>query len=330
VGLTVVVTSIGGVALTDGSSNAGKLQSIGAPGHDPDLAQFLPGQIRIVKTRWAHLLGSGPAQFVVSYRTRFATETRALVLAWRRVNRKWQKVYDGVQPNGPQLATDVLQPSSSAVEWQFASGLIDAVNKDSNGRYDIPSSAANIALIEEWMAHEGGLWANNPLNTSLYASRYPHEFTSSGVDVGIPIYPNLDVGIADTAATLLGNPAYQQILAVLESGSGSCMAFASAVVESPWAASHYGYDPGSFCPPGSPATVSAELAQATASSGKSQSTTDRSVSARTRHGHSGHSKSLTSPNKKRTFQMSRTNEPAPRRTPSDKRERHLLKKASHG
>jgi len=112
----------------------------------------------------------------------------------------------------------------------------------------IRPSAANVALIEVWMAHEGGLWANNPLNTSLGAARYPHQVASTGSDTGIPIYPNLRVGIEETATTLLGNRAYAGILVALERRSASCVAFAAAVIDSPWAASHYGRDTSRFCP----------------------------------------------------------------------------------
>jgi hypothetical protein len=122
-----------------------------------------------------------------------------------------------------------------------------AIDGQSHGAYDIAGSAANVALLESWMANEGGLWADNPLNTSLDSGRYPHQFTSGGTDTGIPIYPDIEIGIEATATTLLSNHAYADILRALDGDSGDCPAFARAVIDSPWAASHYGFDPARFC-----------------------------------------------------------------------------------
>lgn len=96
------------------------------------------------------------------------------------------------------------------------------------------------------MANEGGLWANNPLNSDLYADRYPHQFNGSD-DTGTPIYPSMSVGIQAAAETLVGNPAYAPILRALSSGHVACVTFAQAVVDSPWAASHYEYNTARFC-----------------------------------------------------------------------------------
>jgi hypothetical protein len=125
---------------------------------------------------------------------------------------------------------------------QVAQSLISAIDRQSGGRYDIPASADNVTLLERWMANEGGLWADNPLNTSLDAASYPHQGKT-----GIPIYPSIAVGIQETAKTLLGNPVYAPILRALSSGTTSCETFAAAVIRSPWASSHYGYDPARFC-----------------------------------------------------------------------------------
>jgi hypothetical protein len=97
------------------------------------------------------------------------------------------------------------------------------------------------------MANEGGLWANNPLNTSLNSARYAQQIARGGQNTGIPIYPTMAVGIRETAKTLLGNHAYARILSVLRSGVAPCVAFAAAVIHSPWAASHYGHNPARFC-----------------------------------------------------------------------------------
>lgn len=108
----------------------------------------------------------------------------------------------------------------------------------------IPATADNLSLLERWMANEGGLWADNPLNTSLHSGEYPHQITTGGQDTGIPIFPNMATGIAATATTLLS---YPSILRVLRSGRASCVTFAKAVIRSPWASSHYPHD-------GSPST----------------------------------------------------------------------------
>ncbi|HMK63008.1 MAG TPA: hypothetical protein VK386_05255 [Acidimicrobiales bacterium] len=140
-----------------------------------------------------------------------------------------------------------LDPSVPAEVTMTARGIILAIDQKAAGRFSIPVTVDNIELLATWMAAEGGMWADNPLNTDLDAGRYPHQFTSGGVDTGTPIYPSLEVGIEATASTLLGNPAYAHILDVLQAGSASCSSFATAVIKSPWAASHYGYDPAGFC-----------------------------------------------------------------------------------
>lgn len=147
-------------------------------------------------------------------------------------------------PAGPAVsATPASVPAQVA---SVARGIIYAVDVRSGGRYRIAATADNVSLLARWMANEGGLWADNPLNTSLDAGSYPHQFTSAGVDSGSPIFPSMAVGIRNTASTLL-LPAYGKILAVLARGNAPCTVFATAVIRSPWAASHYGYDPGAFC-----------------------------------------------------------------------------------
>ena len=128
-----------------------------------------------------------------------------------------------------------------------AQGIIAAIDQRSPANRQIPATADNIVLLGRWMAMEGGLWANNPLNTDLHAGQFPHQHTSSGNDTGTPIFPTMQVGIENAAATLLGNRAYAPILAQLRSGTASCPAFASAVIRSPWAASHYGHNTAGFC-----------------------------------------------------------------------------------
>jgi len=128
-----------------------------------------------------------------------------------------------------------------------AAALIVAVDQQSGGTQRIPVTADNVSLLGRWMGNEGGLWADNPLNTSLGASGNPHQFTASGQDTGIPIFPTMAAGVKATAATLLSNPSYARILAVLRRGTASCTTFATAVVRSPWASSHYGHSAAGFC-----------------------------------------------------------------------------------
>jgi hypothetical protein len=138
----------------------------------------------------------------------------------------------------------VADPTTEA---EVAVDLVHAIDVQSHGRDDVAVTLDNVALLETWMNNEGGLWADNPLNTSLDASRYPHQITASGVDTRIPIYPDVQIGIAATATTLLSNRAYAGILWVLGEGTASCETFARAVMTSPWAASHYGGNPSHFC-----------------------------------------------------------------------------------
>ena len=128
-----------------------------------------------------------------------------------------------------------------------AAQLIGAINQQAKRQGPIPETADNVSLLGRWMANEGGLWADNPLNTSLGAASYPHQYTASGQDTGIPIFSNLSSGLAATATTLLSNPSYARILKVLRSGKASCLQFAKAVIQSPWASGHYDHNPAGFC-----------------------------------------------------------------------------------
>jgi len=146
----------------------------------------------------------------------------------------------------PHLSPAPVAPVPAATgSTTVAAALIAAVDRQSGRR--IPATADNISLLQRWIANEGGMWADNPLNTSLHASAYPHQFTSSGQDSGIPIFPSMGVGVTATATTLVSNPSYARILGTLGSGTASCLAFARAVIRSPWASSHYGRDPSGFC-----------------------------------------------------------------------------------
>jgi hypothetical protein len=154
-----------------------------------------------------------------------------------------------VSPSNPPAisAAPTVAPGGGTAAAGVARELIASINSISGGKYRIPVTADNVALLERWMANEGGLWADNPLNTSLDASEYAHQFTSGGENTGIPIFPTMAAGVAATAKTLLDNGVYAHILGELRPGDASCVAFATAVIHSPWAASHYGNNPGRFC-----------------------------------------------------------------------------------
>jgi hypothetical protein len=160
-----------------------------------------------------------------------------------------------VQP-GSAVTPSVVAPSTEA---QVAARLIATIDAQSGGRYTIRATADNVALLDTWMDNEGGLWADNPLNTSLDASRYPHQFTAAGQDTRIPIFPDIQMGIDATATTLLSSGAYSAILSTLSEGTATCEVFAVVVMASPWAASHYGGNAAHFCGnqgnPGTPGTV---------------------------------------------------------------------------
>jgi hypothetical protein len=135
----------------------------------------------------------------------------------------------------------------SPADAQAAVGLMAAINRQAGRQSAIPRTAENVSLLERWMANEGGLWADNPLNTSLDSAAYPHQFTTSGQDTGIPIFPSLASGLTATASTLLSNASYARILRILRSGRAPCLRFAKAVIQSPWASGHYHHDPAGFC-----------------------------------------------------------------------------------
>ncbi len=70
------------------------------------------------------------------------------------------------------------------------------------------ATADNIALVARWIDNEGGLWADNPLNTSAGSGSYPHQYTSGGQDTGIPVFPTMATGVEAAVTTLLSNQAY--------------------------------------------------------------------------------------------------------------------------
>jgi hypothetical protein len=150
-------------------------------------------------------------------------------------------------PGTSPPATTTAFFADPVTESQVATDLIAAIDARSDAHYSIRPTPDNLSLLETWMDNEGGLWADNPLNTSLDAARYPHQVTTAGQNTGIPVFPTIKIGIDATATTLLSNHDYVGILWVLSEGSASCPTFARAVMATPWAASHYGGNPAHFC-----------------------------------------------------------------------------------
>jgi hypothetical protein len=167
------------------------------------------------------------------------------------------KTSSSVPSTAPKMTSSEFTADPTTEEG-VATRLIAAIDAGSGGRFSIRATLDNIGLLDTWMDNEGGLWANNPLNTSLDAVRYPDQITTTGEDTHIPIYPDIQIGIDATATTLLSDHVYSGILWMLNEGTAPCRAFASVVMASPWAASHYGDDGSRFCgasggsgPPGS-------------------------------------------------------------------------------
>ena len=80
-----------------------------------------------------------------------------------------------------------------------------------------PVNSANVRSIEAWAQREGGGGAWNPLNTT---QQMPGSTTFNSV--GVQNYPNMLIGVHATIDTLLGNPAYNDVIGSLRNGSGLC------------------------------------------------------------------------------------------------------------
>jgi hypothetical protein len=101
-----------------------------------------------------------------------------------------------------------------------------------------PTTQNNVTNIQRWMNSEepaqSWLSNNNPLNTTMQSSGYIANDTNG---YGGPGYVDVASGLAATAQTITSG--YPSILAALRSDAPPAT-FDSAVVNSPWAASHYG------------------------------------------------------------------------------------------
>lgn len=153
---------------------------------------------------------------------------------------------------------------------QFALDLLNTIGA--------PASPSNVAFIERWANLEGGHWHNtatfNPLNTSLPEPGSVN-FQTGQPGGGVQAYPDVATGEAASAATLL-EPQYATVVQSLRQSDTS--AAAQALVQSPWDAGHYNYDPTVFggtpvSESGAPlGAVPVELTASTSAAGDSTST----------------------------------------------------------
>lgn len=120
-----------------------------------------------------------------------------------------------------------------------------------------PVTQSNINLMLTWMENENypANWAprNNPLNASL------------GTDStdGTGGYQSLNESAYYTARMIFGQSNMSGIAAALGSGTATPAQFGQAVISSPWASSHYGYNLARFthgAPGSSPAATAAAAA----------------------------------------------------------------------
>ena len=78
-----------------------------------------------------------------------------------------------------------------------------------------PTTTANVSFLDSWQAAEGGVYANNPLNTKQPAPNMP--YTGAVQQYATPAQ-----GAAATAATIT-NGYYPDIVAALKSGNPASM-----------------------------------------------------------------------------------------------------------
>jgi len=142
-------------------------------------------------------------------------------------------------PASIAAATQAGIPSTNVTQAIWAAFLIEQFNAAGkvNGGFSlngggIPLTLNNIQNIERWMVAENNpsTWAtrNNPLNASL---------GTSAAD-GTGSYANLTSAATNTAAMLAQSNMYGIAQALLNNAPPAL--FSAAVVQSPWASSHYG------------------------------------------------------------------------------------------
>jgi hypothetical protein len=102
-----------------------------------------------------------------------------------------------------------------------------------------PVNATNLAVMQAWAASEGSRAAWNPFNTSQTLDRTVHpnrKINATLSSAGVREYRNETDGAAATASNLL-NGFYPDIVKGFKESNAP--ATIAAIVQSPWAASHY-------------------------------------------------------------------------------------------
>lgn len=115
-----------------------------------------------------------------------------------------------------------------AVTW--ANDLLDAIGA--------PKSAGNVQVIYDWEVSEGGGGKYNPLNQGPVPGHPELTTTGSQYGGGAADYASWQAGITG-AKDYLGMANFRAIKNALVSGNSS--AARNAIINSPWAASHYGH-----------------------------------------------------------------------------------------
>jgi hypothetical protein len=109
----------------------------------------------------------------------------------------------------------------------------------------LPLTACNLSAVTEWEAREGGGFGNQAAYDPLNVNPGPGAGWPGHPAIGAWAFPSAAIGLRYTVATL-GNGDYAGILATLRAGN-SAQAVCDAIEDSPWAASHYGYDLTASC-----------------------------------------------------------------------------------
>src|SRR6266481_3512056 len=101
-----------------------------------------------------------------------------------------------------------------------------------------PQTPADIQFIYDWEVSEGGGGKYNPLNQGPVPGQPQLTTTGSQYGGGAADYASWDAGLRG-AADYLAMPAYAGIRSALTRGDAA--AARQVLIDSPWAASHYGY-----------------------------------------------------------------------------------------
>jgi|SRR5581483_4497450 len=116
----------------------------------------------------------------------------------------------------------------AAVTW--ANDLLDAIGA--------PKSAGNVQVIYDWEVSEGGGGKYNPLNQGPVPGHPELTTTGSQYGGGAADYASWQAGLQG-ASDYLSMSNFRAIKNALVSGNSS--AARNAIINSPWAASHYGH-----------------------------------------------------------------------------------------